>query len=456
MKTALREAQLKLAASLLTVLVLAGIGLGVVRHDSRSPLLRTVGVGQFPALAVVSAPLGQLFVANTNESTVSVLDTRSGRVLRTIAVGGGRPGLPRITGAVADARGTHLFIATDDGFLAMVDARTGTVLRYLAIPSSSDPAMDNAQAHVFAADRQAGLVRMIDARTGRILRTSAVDGHPDVVVVDAQTQRVFVTGGQARGGEPQGDGRLSVLDAASGRVVRIVSLGSAPCLCLGPPLGHGPVFVSDTKSGRLYVLDPTTARVRRTVNLGLTIYDHALDPITGRIVLVGAPPSPKGTIMPFAVPGRLVALDARSGAVVRRLTLATPPATVAVDPRTRHVLLGLIGRTNVLGEPQSLGQVTVLDERSLRVLRTLPAGIMPWHITVDAAAQRAFVLNANVDPSCLSQASYLPTHITLPEDRWTALARHVKQWLPWLPLQVAPPPVTSPNGSITVLNLTQI
>ena len=315
------------------VVIVVSLALLITTRVRASPVLRTVAVGLFPSLPVVDAPYRRLFVANTDEGTVSVLDTRDGRLLRTIPVG--LPGGPHIMNLVADAPGGQVFVRTDDDALTVLDAGSGAVVRTLPLrPCSRGLAVDTRLAHVFVAECREGTVRVIDARTGRTLTTVQVGGQPKEIAVNEQTARVFVLGG-----EPGGGGRISMLDASGGRVLRTFTLGADLCLCITTPPPGGPVFVDDDQKARVYVLDATNGRLLRTVRIGMDIYDQTIDARTGRIYLVGAPPGTAGGAAPYAGPGRLVVLDGRSGRVLRRLTLSAPPTSVALDARGQRLLL---------------------------------------------------------------------------------------------------------------------
>lgn len=449
MKVRSRGRRSWLRAGFVTLLALAVIGVAGALRASASPILSTVAVGQFPSFPMVSASQGRLFVANADDGTVSVLDTHTGRLLRTTPVGR-QPG-SYIWNAAADASSGQVFFRTGDEVLTTLDARSGAVVHTLSLGTCSRAlAVDMRLAHIFTANScQSGLVHMIDERSGRMLTTIHVSGGlPQEIAVDEQTGRVFVANGDA--------GRMSVLDAASGRLLRTFTLGTQLCLCIMTPLPGGPVFVDD-QSARVFVLDATSARLLRTINIGMDVYDHAVDARTGQIFLVGAPIGVSSGSAPFTGPGRLVVLDGYSGRVLRRLTLSAPPSAVALDARGRRLLLGLVGRTDsTTGQPAGMGRVEVLDAHSLRVLRVIPAGIVPWAIVVDARTNHAFVVNANMTPSGNDPSTYLPTHVVMREDGWHALMRRVKRLLPWLPLHLSPPPGTSKNGSVTMLDLARV
>ena len=457
-----RRQRLRLAAALLALVALTLAGLAWTDR-ANTALARTVEVGHFPWLSALVASRERFFVANNDDGTVSVLDTRAGRLLRTVPVGA-RPGqnlstvtaaggLPvqNITALVADARSGHVFVSTSDNVLTTLDDRTGASVRTLSLgPCLSDLAVDGRTEHVFAGDCQRRAVWMIDARSGRILTTTSLGAaEPQQIAVDEQLGRVFVT---------EVGGAMSVLDAASGRLLHSFALGTSLCLFCTPSLPRGPILVNDGGDGppmRVFVLAAATDRLLRTVTLGLDSFDRTVDPRTGQIFLVGGLTGVSVISPPFSGSGRLVILDGHTGRVLRRLNMRGIPGAVAVDARRHRLLVGMIGPVDAAGQPTGMGSVEVLDERSLRVLRTVPAGIIPWTITVDPGTDRAFLINANIAVSS-NWSTYLPTHVRLPESGWPAMERWLTERLPWLPLHPGALPVAPTNGTVTVLDLARL
>ena len=89
---------------------------------------------------------------------------------------------------------------------------------------SQQLAVDEALRRVFAPGH-AHDVAEIDARTGRLLRTIALGWTPQTLCLDAQTHRIYAAGNPASGA---GQGRLGVIDTGSGRLLRTVAVGRDP------------------------------------------------------------------------------------------------------------------------------------------------------------------------------------------------------------------------------------
>lgn len=167
---------------------------GMVRIvDTRSGrLLRTVGVGRGviegyvdeakqglgPSEPVVDEPGDRVFVSNSRDGTVSVLDARDGTAIRTVRIGAGAVG--RSIGPLrVDTRRQRVFIAT---------------------AGSIRPPFQPGDISVFTGS---GQVSILDAHNGDVLHTVTVGARPVLMAIDEQAGRVVVlsNGGRAASGQ---------------------------------------------------------------------------------------------------------------------------------------------------------------------------------------------------------------------------------------------------------------
>lgn len=121
----------------------------------------TIPGGSRSALAI-SAGTNRLFVVNSDHQSVSMLDARSGRVLRTIQVGS------HPTALAVDDQIQRVFVANaGSNSISVLDATTGQPLS--TIPVGITPialAVDARLGHVFVYNMASGTVSVIDTHTG--------------------------------------------------------------------------------------------------------------------------------------------------------------------------------------------------------------------------------------------------------------------------------------------------
>lgn len=124
-------------------------------------------------------------------------------------------------------------------FAAALDAGAGRVL----VVNLS--AADNSVSLFIADESAAGTLHVLDSGTGRALRAVPVGPYPIGVAVDERTGRVVIAalGAMDAAGNATGPGRVSILAAADGRVLRAAPVG----------LGAEIVVVNE-RTGRAFVL----------------------------------------------------------------------------------------------------------------------------------------------------------------------------------------------------------
>lgn len=217
-------------------------------------------VGRRPVVVAVDGQTARVFVANGDSNDVSILDARSGMVIRTVPV-------RRTPQAIAvDEKTGRVFVANSgDGSVSVLDARTGALMRTIPVGSYDDAvAVDTRAGRVLVTS--IGAVSVLDATTGSVLRTFPVGGSPYAIAVDARTNRAFVTGTDggvwaaihhvAPGQPPEWAGYVAVLDTQQVTLLRTVRVGRDPRgIAVDEQAGHA--FVANYWSSSVSVLDTT-------------------------------------------------------------------------------------------------------------------------------------------------------------------------------------------------------
>lgn len=347
---------------------------------SRDTLLRTVqvstqpgGDGFVPAV-VVDDRTQRVFVANSGDSqhngSVSMLDATSGAMLRTVSPG------PHPGSVAIDAQRGQVFVTTDGG-VSVLDAATGAVLKTIPVQGAILTAIDAQRARVFVAGAigEQGAVSTLDETTGRLLRTVPVVGIPVVMAVDAQRGHVFVGPASETGASA---GQLSMLDAASGRLLRSIDLLHAAGVAMADLDVHG--LAVDERTGHLFVawtgtgqgepaasglsmLDAATGAVLKRIDVGEFPTAVLVDAQRGRAFVthrdvVNSSGDPIGN-------GSLSVLDTTSGTVLDTVPVGWGPAALALDASTGQLLVANQGITR--------GTINVVQVRPRPALPTDPA-----------------------------------------------------------------------------------
>jgi YVTN family beta-propeller protein len=201
-----------------------------------------VGVGARP---VHMAFLGcDLYVANNEDGTVSVIDTVDNAVVRTIEVGG-HPF------AMAAARG-RVFV-TDYGFyggqsthrVSVIGAARGQVIDTIPVgyyPTALAVAPDGSRVYVTNdegsyAGAHPGTTTVIDTTTGTVIDTLAVGGC--AVGVSDNGEQIYVA---SNGFETTFTSKLSIIDVATGQIAAVPIRGTPNALTVS----GNRIYVTDT------------------------------------------------------------------------------------------------------------------------------------------------------------------------------------------------------------------
>jgi len=173
------------------------------------------------------------------------------------------------------------------------------------------------------------------------------------------------------------------------------------------------------------------------------------------VVVVGT--SPQGlavdgragrVFVPNRSDGTVSVLDARSGALLRTVALGYTPWPAAASVGNGDVLVGAAGRTDSMGDATGAGTVRMLDARGAgtRTEQSIPVGVFPVDIGVDAERGRVIVLNYGARWSDGG-----PVATVTAEGWWVPLQRWLAARSPLVPAPRRPRP--SLNGSVTVLDV---
>jgi len=359
-------------------------------------VLRAVTVDPFPSDVTVDEQTDRVFVVTG--STITVLDGRTGALVRTInqedarpvtvATGAGTGRLFVVNSAIAGSSypggpGYH----NPDGSVDVLDARTLRLIHSVRIaPGTRTAAVDARRGRIYilgsytdAQDSGApdptspGSVTVLDARDGRVLHTIDVGHAPTALALDPRTGRVFVTDRDSHD--------VTALDGGGGHVVTTIPLATAPfdvAVVPSPPRhpGAGRVFVATIGSvpaGRSVVmLDARSGAGVGAANAGYGARALAVDARANRVFV--------------ATDTGISVLDATTGAVLRRVGTGAIPGAMAIDVRSHHLFV-----VNTL-----TGGVGVFDTTGA-LLRTIAVGGDPLRAAIDTRTERVFVADGAAD-----------------------------------------------------------
>lgn len=374
-------------------------------------LAHTISVGENPRAIAVDAQTARAFVLNrgnlsrigipTGPGSVSVLDTHSGTLLRTVPVG------VDPNAVAVDLTGGYVFVVnggpfdrngyqSSAGSVSVLDAHTGLVVRNITVGIAPVGIIVNQQArHVLVLNRgnidappgdNYGSVSDLDPLSGRLLHTIPVGFHPVAIAIDALLGRAFVANFLSNS--------VSVLDARRSRLLDTITLGPSP--------GTVAALAVDERRERALVL---SLRPNVTAGGGSSFGRVAtIDAGTGHIVRVVPVPEPVAIAVDqqsghaFVTSttdngGSVLMLDARGGTILHTEHIQTYPGTVFVNAQDHRAYVTTAGHLDRHGVPQGRGSVSIFDTRTGRFRCSTSVGVGPVDVAIDVHTGYTFVVN---------------------------------------------------------------
>ncbi len=378
-----------------------------------------------PSAVVVDPGAQRALVLNAMDTTISVLDERTGTPLTTTTVGSNGGAHP-VRIALDPPTGRAL-VLTDDGSLGV---RSGQLLHSVLLGGSpSAIAVDEGRARAFVTEADNGAVAIVNTQDVALLRTVPVGPYPEEVIFDRRAGLVFVAN--------QGDATVSVLDARTGRPTRTLRLGDTPTsLAIGD---HDRTLFIAGAHGSITGVDAATGTRR---------FQHVMSPRpTASLRLLLAVDDARGTVL-AAHGAHIEELDPSTGRLIVTLPLPSTVTAVTVDPVTGGVLATVRGPVDARGRVLGDGSLLAFDARGQR-RDTIPVGVNPSALAVDPGSGRVFVADTNLNPDGSSVPPFPMS--TPPLNRFLS---RLRSWAPFLPpVPSARVPAPSTTGAVDVLRL---
>ncbi len=244
----------------------------------------------------------------------------------------------------------------------------------LAVPQGAwAVAVAPALRRAYVTSREADAVTLIDLDREAVAGTVRVGPDPHNVVVDAPSQRVFVT---LHGGtSPARGDAVAVLDALRGAVLAIWPAGDFPAqLALDPTLHQ--LYVVNERANTLTILDLADGTLLAQLPMPGNPTDVAASPASGRVYVSDW------------IARQVVVIDGRAREIVGQFAVGSMPLRLAVDPARERAYV-LDGTAPGAGR----GEIWTLDLARETVERR-PLGTLPLGVTVDATTGDIIVTDA--------------------------------------------------------------
>lgn len=247
--------------------------LAVIDHKSGS-VLASLPTGHTPNQVAVNVGTGRVYVSNFDDASVTIVDGRAMSVVATLPVGGLGLALDAKTGRVFAAEGRRLAIidGTADKVFDEIDAPSGANLWGVVV----------ANGLVYISDLFAPRLVVFDPARSVFVGEIAMDAPVRfALAASADGAKLYAASYQASAA------RLSVVDAAARKVAWTVAVGPLPFgIALDP--AKSVVYVTSFSSGQVTVIDSSSRSAAMPLSAGRSAAGIAFDPASGRLFVADA------------------------------------------------------------------------------------------------------------------------------------------------------------------------
>ena len=325
---------------LVALLVISAVSLaapldGVQGDQSPSA---TIPVGANPDGIGTDPATNMVYVANSGDSSVSVIDGSTDSVLAAIPIGVNYQGFNSPCGVAANPLTDMIYVvlcSANYPTVAVIDGSTNTIVRAIHLP----------------------------------FHASGTFAHYDAV--DPATNMVYVTvyANEHLGSVGGGPYQVAVINGATSQVVSMIDVGSSP---------NG--IAVDPSTNRIYVTDGAEYFNNSALSDAITVIDGSTDSIVANVSLPSTPSfvavnPATDTVFVTMASNQLAAIDGATNTLIGETPVGSGPLGVDLNPNTDEVYVADGGSD----------AVTVVDGASDRVLTNEPVGSQPHGVGVDPA-----------------------------------------------------------------------
>jgi YVTN family beta-propeller protein len=255
-----------------------------VINTKTNRILNNITVGATPNDVNIDTKQRILYVANIGSNTVSVIDTLTNKIISNTIVG-------RTPAAISeDPDDGFLFTANrDSDTVSVIDTENYQLLRNIVVGSSPLGIAVNTITHtLYVVNSGSNTISIINYyseitghsfRLSKPIKTIYVGETPDGIAIDAVTNRIYVSNGYAN--------TISVIDGETNSVVKTILVGTAP-MRLAVNSITNMIYVVNNQADIVSVIDGETNSVVKTILVGYYPYGIAVDPDTNRIYVTNS------------------------------------------------------------------------------------------------------------------------------------------------------------------------
>ncbi|MGQ9707253.1 MAG: YncE family protein [bacterium] len=235
-------------------------GTFIVGQSGGTPdtVIATVVVGSKPRALLWDSIHDKIFVANYNDSSVSVIDGATNQVITTVRVGGFPFNL-----CLNSLNGKVYAANQVSGTISVIDGATNQVITTVGVGSYPQAMCFNSNDNrLYVTNYRGATVTVIDGVSDEVLTTVPVDTNPIALVYNLMYNKIYCAN--------FANNTVTVIDGATNQVITTVNVDYQPCALVVD--GRNNVAVVNRMFGKVSVINGANQSVIATVNVGSEPY----------------------------------------------------------------------------------------------------------------------------------------------------------------------------------------
>lgn len=217
-----------------------------VIDTSTKTVTATIAVGRYPSGVAVNPSDTEVYAANRDDDTVSVIDTSSNAVIATIT---GVGNIPR--GVVFHPTASQAYVATEGG-VSVIDTSTRAVTTTIPITKAVDVILDPSGAQAYASSSTG--VSVIDTSTNTVTAAIPASGAFSMALTP-YGDKLYVTCNAG----------IAVVDTATNTVTKDITNADLTAYRIAITADGGSAYVTDPLHAKLGIIDTATDTVSATI-----------------------------------------------------------------------------------------------------------------------------------------------------------------------------------------------
>jgi PQQ-dependent catabolism-associated beta-propeller protein len=317
---------------------------------------RLIFAALFAVSATSSSEAQTAFVSNEKDNTITVLDLKSEKILKTVPVG------RRPRGMVLSPDMKELFIcAGDDNRVDVMDTSTFEIIRKHET-SGPDPELldvDPAGERLYIANEDDGLVTVLERANGKFIAEIQIGVEPEGMAVAPDNSVVVATS--------ESTSMAHFLDTKTLKVTANVLVDTRPRVAEYTPDGKE-VWVTAEVGGTVAVIDGAGRKIKQKIGFDIPgVRPELIQPMGVKFTSDG-----KRAFVALGRANRVAVIDTATYKVTDY---------ILVGQRPWHLDFNADG-TKIITANGLSNDVTIVDVATLRPEKSIPVGRLPWGIVV--------------------------------------------------------------------------